>query len=151
WEPPAWAERCLPAGSKPEHLCFEGSDCAMPEQPLSGKRLLVAEDEPVIAMDYAAMLSASGADVVGTLRTAADGVAHLQKHRVDAVVLDFVLEDGNSSQLQAFLAAKRVPFVVISGYPSVLVRESNEQRVLHKPVSQDELCSAILSVCNGAA
>lgn len=127
----------------------QGQTCAMKQQPLSGKRLLVAEDEALIAMDYAAMLSASGAEIVGTVRTVADVIVHLKQHRVDAAVLDFVLADGNSSKLQSLLTEKRIPFVVISGYPSVLVRERKEQHVLHKPVNQDELCAAVLAVCGG--
>jgi DNA-binding response OmpR family regulator len=121
------------------------------KRPLSGKRLLVAEDEAVIAMDYTTMLSAAGAEIVGTARTSADVIAHLEESKVDAAILDFVLADGNSSALQAILTERRVPFVVISGYPSVLVRESEEQRVLHKPVNPDELCAAVLALCNGGS
>ncbi len=117
--------------------------------PLSGKRVLVAEDEALIATDYAAMLSAAGAEIVGTPRSGADVIRHLQKGKVDAAIVDFVLADGNSRALQAHLTEKRVPFVVISGYPPVLVRESNDQRVLHKPVKPDALCAAVLALCGG--
>jgi two-component SAPR family response regulator len=117
-------------------------------QPLTGKRLLVAEDEAVIAMDYAAMLSSAGAEIVGTARTAGEVIDHLNQHHVDAAIVDFVLADGNSSTLQAILTERRIPFVVISGYPSVLVRESKDQPVLHKPVTADNLCAAVLAVCD---
>lgn len=116
--------------------------------PLTGIRLLVAEDEPLIAMDYAAMLTWAGAEVVATLRTAAEVIAYLQEHRIDAAIVDFVLADGNSGALQIVLTERNIPFVVISGYPSVLVRESKDQHVLHKPVTADNLCAAVLAVCN---
>jgi DNA-binding NtrC family response regulator len=115
---------------------------------LTGLKLLIAEDDAVIAMDYAAMLTSAGAEVVATARTAAEVVAHLQQHPIDAAIVDFVLADGNSSTLQAVLAQKHIPFVVVSGYPSVLVRESKDQHVLHKPVTADNLCTAVLAVCN---
>jgi two-component SAPR family response regulator len=118
------------------------------KQPLSGVKLLVAEDDPVIAMDYAAMLSSAGAEIVGTAQTAADVVVHLQRDRVDAAIVDFVLADGNSRALQGLLTDKRIPFVVISGYPSVLVRENKDQQVLHKPVTADNLCTAVRAVCD---
>ena len=118
--------------------------------PLTGIKLLVAEDDAVIAMDYAAMLCSAGAEVVATTRTAADAITQLQQHRVDAAIVDFVLADANSSALQAILTQKHIPFVVISGYPSVLVRESRDQHVLHKPVTADNLCAAVLAVCNRA-
>jgi two-component SAPR family response regulator len=117
-------------------------------QPLSGVKVLVAEDDPVIAVDYAAMLSSAGAEIVATAQTAADFIVHLQRHRVDAAIVDFVLADGNSSTLQALLTEKRIPFVVISGYPSVLVRESKDQQVLHKPVTADNLCTAVRAICD---
>ena len=117
------------------------------DRPLSGMRLLVAEDDAVIAMDYAGMLSSAGAEIVSTARTAREAVAHLQDDAVDAAIVDFLLADGKSSELQAILTEKRIPFVVISGYPSVLVRESSDQQVLHKPVTADNLCAAVLAVC----
>ena len=117
------------------------------DRPLSGMRLLVAEDDAVIAMDYAGMLSSAGAEIVSTARTAGEAVAHLQDDAVDAAIVDFLLADGKSSELQAILTEKRIPFVVISGYPSVLVRESSDQKVLHKPVTADNLCAAVLAVC----
>jgi two-component SAPR family response regulator len=101
--------------------------------------------------DYAAMLSSAGAEIVGTPQTAADVVVHLQRDRVDAAIVDFVLADGNSRTLQGFLTDKRIPFVVVSGYPSVLVRESKDQQVLHKPVTADNLCAAVRAVCERKA
>ncbi|NJO23165.1 MAG: response regulator [Sphingomonadales bacterium] len=117
-------------------------------QPLQGKKLLVAEDEAVIALDYAGMLSSAGAQI-GTARSAAEVIDYVSRYRVDAVVLDFVLADGNSSALQMVLAERRIPFVVVSGYPAVLVRESQDQHVLHKPITADHLCAAVLAVCDG--
>jgi two-component system, response regulator PdtaR len=119
-----------------------------PKQSLNGVKVLVAEDDPVIAMDYAAMLSAAGAEIVATSQTVADGVVHLQRQRVDAALVDFVLADGNSRTLQALLTEKRIPFVVISGYPSVLVRARKDQQVLHKPVTADNLCAAVRAICD---
>jgi DNA-binding response OmpR family regulator len=119
-----------------------------PNRLLSGKRVLIAEDEPVVALDYAAMLSAAGAEIVATARTAAEAIEHVQRVHVDAVVLDFVLADRNSSSLQVVLKEKGIPFVVVSGYPPVLVRGSGDQHVLHKPVTADLLCAAVLAACD---
>ena len=115
--------------------------------PLTGKRLLIAEDEPIIAMDYAAILTSAGAHIVATATTATEAIAQLQHIRVDAAVLDFVLADRNSDPLQAVLNEKGIPFVVVSAYPPVLVRSSGAQQILHKPISAIDLCAAVKSVC----
>jgi two-component SAPR family response regulator len=116
-------------------------------RPLTGKRVLIAEDEAIVAMDYAAMLSSAGANVVATARSAAEAIELLRQTPVDAAVLDFVLADRNSSVLQATLRKSGVPFVIVSGYPPVLVRDGSDQRVLHKPVTAEVLCAAVLDAC----
>jgi hypothetical protein len=58
-------------------------------------------------------------------------------------VIDFVLEDQNSTALQEALERKKVPFVIVTGYPAVLVRRYPQQTILHKPLSSRELCSTL--------
>lgn len=115
---------------------------------LAGKNVLIAEDDPLVSMDYAAMLSSAGASIVATARTAGEAIGHVRKG-VDVAVLDFVLGDRNSSALQAKLEEEGIPFVVVSGYPPVLVRGSSDQQVLHKPVTADLLCRAVAAACTG--
>jgi DNA-binding NarL/FixJ family response regulator len=88
------------------------------------------------------MLSSAGAEIVGTAQTAADVVIHLQRDRVDAAIVDFVLADGNGRTLQGLLTDKRIPFVV---------SENKDQQVLHKPVTADNLCTAMRAVCERKA
>lgn len=116
-------------------------------KPLAGKRLLITEDEAVVAMDYEAMLSSAGAEIVGIARTSAEAIDQIGRTPVDAVVLDFVLSDSNSSGLKAVLKERGIPFVIVSGYPPVLVRDGSDQVVLHKPVTADLLCTAVAAVC----
>lgn len=115
---------------------------------LAGKNVLIAEDDRVVSMDYAAMLSSAGASIVATARTACEAIGHVRRG-VDVAVLDFVLADRNSGTLQAKLEEEGIPFVVVSGYPPVLVRGSSDQQVLHKPVTADLLCRAVAAACTG--
>ncbi|HZV20976.1 MAG TPA: hypothetical protein VE986_05450, partial [Hyphomicrobiales bacterium] len=85
-------------------------------------------------LDHARQLEASGAQIVGPFSTARQALAALQEVKVDAAVVDFVLKDRNSLELQEALDRKNVPFVVVSGYPAVLVRRDRDQTVLRKPV-----------------
>ena len=80
---------------------------------LAGKRVLIAEDEPVIAMDHAAQLVQAGAKIVATCATVQGAVDCLREKPIDVAVIDFVLADGNSERLQA--ALKRNAYSVHRG------------------------------------
>jgi hypothetical protein len=100
-------------------------------------------------MEYSATLSSAGAQAVTTARTVAQAIDCVRERRVDAAVVDYVLGDHNSSALQSVLEEKRIPYVVVSGYPPVLVRTGGDQRVLRKPVTPEHLCAALVAVCGG--
>ena len=123
--------------------------------PLSGKRVLVAEDEPLIAMDYANRLAEAGAEVVARCATVRDGLAVLTRSGetdIDAAVVDFVLADRNSEPLQVALRQRDIPFVVVSAYPRVLVRTGiADDHVLQKPLTAQALCNEVRDLCNRAA
>ena len=118
---------------------------------LAGKRVLITEDEPVIAMDHAAMLVQAGAEIVATCGTAKGAVDCVREKPIDVAVVDFVLADGNSEALQTALKRKHIPFVVVSAYPRALVRTEPDQEILQKPVSRDLLCSRVEAACKLAA
>jgi hypothetical protein len=61
-------------------------------------------------------------------------------------IIDYVLADDNSEALQAALEAKGIPFIVVTGYPRVLVRRDQRQRVLSKPVAPEVLASTVRSL-----
>jgi DNA-binding response OmpR family regulator len=110
---------------------------------LDGLRILIVEDEPLIAMDHVEQLAAAGAIVHGPWASGKDAIAHLASNTVDLALIDFVLTDGPSAPLQAELAAKNVPFVILSGYPKVLVRNEEALAVHSKPMNGDALIAAL--------
>jgi two-component SAPR family response regulator len=110
---------------------------------LSDIKVLLVDDEPLVAMGIAGQLSAAGATVVGPCTTATEALDLLHANEVDVAVVDFVLSDSNSEDLQGALETKGVPFVVLTGYPRVLVRRNSRQHVLSKPVSSELLLSAV--------
>lgn len=110
---------------------------------LDGTRVLLVEDEPIIALDHADRLSAQGAEVVGPFAGTREAIQELNRSQVDVAVIDFVLNDSNSLELQEELRRRHVPFVVVTAYPKVLVRGNAEECVLGKPVSSEELCKTV--------
>jgi DNA-binding NarL/FixJ family response regulator len=118
---------------------------------LAGKRVLIAEDEPMIAMDHAVLLEQGGAEIVATCATVRGAVDCVRETPIDVAVIDFMLADGNSQPLQAELKRKHIPFVVVSAYPRPLVRTEPGQEILQKPVTSDLLCGRVEAACKFAA
>jgi CheY-like chemotaxis protein len=110
---------------------------------LTNLKVLVVEDEPLTAMGLADQMRDAGAIVVGPCATARQAIDVLRANDLDVAVIDFVLADENSEGLQAALETEGIPFVVLTGYPRVLVRRNDRQRVLSKPVSPEVLFSAL--------
>jgi CheY-like chemotaxis protein len=121
--------------------------------PLAGKRVLVVEDEPLIAMNYAAELREAGADVVASCATVREALDVLSGHppSIDAAVIDFELADRNCEPLQVTLKQRHIPFVVVSAFPRPLVRTEVSDRFLQKPVSGQALRDELGNACRAAA
>lgn len=122
-----------------------------PTNALAGKRVLIAEDEPVIAMDHAALLTQAGAEVVATCATVRGAVDCIHHRQIDVAVLDYGLAAGNSELLQTALKRRHIPFVVVSAYPRPRVRTEPGQEILQKPVTSDLLCGRVKAICKLAA
>jgi CheY-like chemotaxis protein len=82
---------------------------------LSGRTILIIEDEPLVALDISQTFQQANARVeVAPTRSAA-----LRRIRpeVAAAVLDLGLTDGDGQELCDELKSRSIPFVVYSGYP----------------------------------
>ncbi len=87
----------------------------MSNSTLDGKRVLVVEDEPVIAMMLEEMLAEAGWIVAGTARDNAGAAALVASNSPDCVLLDTHLADGDSYALAVALRDQQVPLVLSSG------------------------------------
>jgi CheY-like chemotaxis protein len=110
---------------------------------LRGCKVMVVEDEPLEAIDYCDRLSDAGAEIVGPFRLVSEALDVVGKQPVDVALLDYALADQNSEELQTALETRHIPFVVLTGYPRVLVRRDDHQVVLSKPISDDLLYMTI--------
>ncbi|MEH6685228.1 MAG: response regulator [Qipengyuania sp.] len=83
--------------------------------PLTGKRILVVEDEPIIAFSLEDMLLEDGADVVavGSLE---EGLDQVEAAAFDFAILDINLHGKKSYPIAFELVRKGVRFVFASGY-----------------------------------
>ena len=113
---------------------------------LANIKVLLVEDEPLVAVGVACQLTEAGAHVIGPCSTASRAMAALDEHDVDVAVIDYVLADANSEELQAALEREGIPFIVVTGYPRVLVRRDMRQHVLSKPIPPEVLASTLRSL-----
>ncbi|MBI0534890.1 response regulator [Roseomonas sp. KE2513] len=109
---------------------------------LHGRRLLVVEDEYVIAMDMARALEELGAEVVGPAGSVADALLLVRNEdsHLDAAVLDVNLRNERVFPVAEALAARGVPFVFATGYDtSALPRAYAGAPRCEKPVNKTSL------------
>ena len=82
---------------------------------LSGKRILIVEDEYFIAADLKRALTQYGAEIVGPVGDLAAGLA-LAEEQLDAAVLDVNLEEALSYPIADRLRSNKVPYLFLTGY-----------------------------------
>jgi DNA-binding response OmpR family regulator len=113
---------------------------------LSGLRVLVVEDEAVIAEDIGHMIRDAEGEVVGPLERVGDARALLKDNvAVDAAVLDLSLKDGAITPVLESLRARGVPVVVYTGgdVPEDVRRRHPDLVWLSKPVHPARLIAEI--------
>ena len=81
---------------------------------LSGRSVLVMEDNPVLAADLTLLLEDAGARVIGPFRYLDEGLAQITGGLPDAALLDVELLDGRVLPLAERLRDGGVPFVFYS-------------------------------------
>src|SRR3954454_24513130 len=91
----------------------------------AGRRVLVAEDEFVIALEVGEALRRAGFEVVGPAATAGEGERLAAEEPLDAAVLDLELRDGTAVAAADALAARGIPFVFLSGYGAEVRRATS--------------------------
>jgi CheY-like chemotaxis protein len=90
--------------------------------PLNGRRILVVEDEYMIAADLSLSLEELGAVVVGPAGSVADALALAAgEPELDAAVLDVNLGSEKAFPVADALLARGVPFVFATGYDDWII------------------------------
>jgi CheY-like chemotaxis protein len=112
---------------------------------LKGKRILVVEDEPIVALELASILEEAHAIPNGPVATAAQALALLESTPVDAVLLDGNLHGAPVDSIAAALTRRRIPFIFVTGYTAEnLPRSYAHIPVLTKPFNQTQLVACLL-------
>lgn len=80
------------------------------------RRILLVEDEYLIAADLETYLTSGGFEVVGPVATLKEAEALADSASLDAAVLDLNLRGQPVFSAARRLLERRIPFVLVSGY-----------------------------------
>jgi DNA-binding NtrC family response regulator len=111
-------------------------------------RILIVEDETVVALNLADLVTDAGFLALGPVASASEAVRALDQSRPHAAILDMVLKDGVATRVAMELASRGIPFIVYSGLPpgGMSLPELARARWHEKPGSRDELISALVEL-----
>jgi CheY-like chemotaxis protein len=115
-------------------------------QQLQGLRVLVVEDETLVAMLIEEYLADFGCNIVFSGRRVGKTLYALKSLEVEAAVLDVNVAGESVSPVAEVLELRKVPFIFASGYGIKGVDERWSTRpVLQKPFSAMELQAALVA------
>jgi DNA-binding response OmpR family regulator len=103
-------------------------------------KVLIVEDNYLIAAHLAAAIEGEGFKVIGPVDTAQSAVCRIDEEALDGALLDVRLRDGSAIDVANALRAHGVPFVIVSGYSrDTLPTELKDAPFVGKPMLQSEL------------
>lgn len=111
---------------------------------LTGKRVLLVEDEVLIAEMAVDMLEGLGATVIGPATTLEAGLSLAGSADIDAAVLDVNLRGKRIDPIADLLVARGVPVVFATGYGMAAGAARGHVQTIDKPYTQDRLATALL-------
>ena len=112
-------------------------------------RVLVLEDEPLVAMDIAAIVAGAGWDVVGPAATVQKALKSIEDKGCDAAILDANLGGESAEPVADTLRLRGIPFIVLSGYANdQLQGPLLNAPFLAKPYNPGALVALVRSLCS---
>jgi DNA-binding response OmpR family regulator len=107
-------------------------------------KVLIVEDEPVIALEIQSILSSAGFAIAGCVASVDKALAVLEHEECDAAVLDANLQGESIEAVALVLDQRNTPFCFVSGYGRVyLPAPFQDAPLLSKPFAPDALVQAV--------
>jgi DNA-binding response OmpR family regulator len=117
----------------------------------AGCRVLVVEDDMLIAVAIEEVLHALNCQVVGPAASLEKALKLAQGESFDVAILDVTIRGGKVHPVAELLLARGIPFVFASGYGDWALPEAlRDQPRLMKPFTVTELEEQIKLLCSAA-
>ena len=120
----------------------------MTQGSLTGQRILVVEDEWLIAQHLTMLLEDLDCEVVGPVANVANALIKVAEAKIDCALIDANLNGTSSAPIIDALIAASVPFVMVTGYGGLDLPTDvmNAAPRLKKPFAEHELQKVLLSM-----
>lgn len=111
-------------------------------------KILLVEDQLLIAMDAEAILNDYGYHFIETATNLDDARRLVELHDVSLAILDINLGNQTTFALAKELLAKNIPFAFASGYPSDEAKEHDLGHIpiISKPFGEKELIATVTAL-----
>ncbi len=110
-------------------------------------RVLVVEDEPLVAEDLRTVLVEAGFEITGVATRVAKALSLIETVGCDAAIVDANLAGASAAPVAAALSARGLPFVVLSGYMrEQLQSEFSGGCFIQKPYRLSELIAGLNAI-----
>jgi len=114
----------------------------------TGKRILIIEDDPLIAMNLESSLIEAGCKILGSARTIEDASALIANADFDIALLDANLGGQPVDALAIALTKRNIPFAFVTGYGrEALPHGFQGALVLEKPFSDSQVLRLLETLC----
>lgn len=111
---------------------------------MAATRILVVEDEFLIALDIAGVLEQAGIAVIGPFGHVADALRAVEQEEVHGALLDAHLAGEPVGRIADALVAKSIPFAFVSGYGREQLPAAHRQvPLVRKPFTGKDLLAAV--------
>ena len=118
---------------------------------LAGLRVLIVEDEFLLAMELETLVEGGGCTAVGPASSVGQALALIDGEEPDVALLDVNLKGERATPVAAALQQRGVPYVLITGYSDAQLSEPELRRAprVDKPVSSRALTRAVKRALDG--
>lgn len=112
------------------------------------RRILVVEDEFLIAEDIASILEVLGYQVVGPAPTVPAALGLIAREKLDLALLDVNLGRTTSAPIAAELFKRHLPFIVVTGYGDLQIDDALLQAAprIRKPFRPADFADALAKI-----
>ena len=111
---------------------------------LAGRRVMVAEDELLVAMLIEDILADAGCTIIGPFTNVADAMRAVEAGGIDVALLDVNLRGQKIYPVGMALQARGIPFFLLSGYgQDAIPSEHPTWKACSKPFKAEDILRMI--------